>query len=128
MLLDATYTSQRLLRHPENGATPKYIRALIEGIFATQAADLKTFREILDSAVQFNMKKLVACCEHCIATDNSGKFNEIFQHFPPQSGVRILECLRRENNSKRSYYSYQGSQLSPKDFLAFEPNKKQNTG
>ena len=94
----------------------------------TQAADLKVFRAVLDSAVQFNLKQLLACCEHCIAMDNSGKFNEVFQHFPPQSAVGILECLRREINNKRSYYDAQSSQLAPKDFLAFEPSKKRNTG
>ena len=77
--------------------------------FAIQDRDIKTFQEMMSSAVQFRMRKVLACCEHTIASDNTGKFNEMLQTVPSESFVRIVECLRQK--------SYRSIQLSPEKFL-----------
>lgn len=83
----------------------------------------------LDKAVRFDMKKLLACCEHCIAMDNSGKFNDILQHLPPQSVVRITEYFRRElSECQKRCWSHNTYMWTPLDFLKFDPSKKSSTG
>ena len=49
----------------------------------------------MNSAVRFGMDKVLASCEHSIATDYTGRFNQIIQDMPLKSVVRILECLRQ---------------------------------
>ena len=101
----------------------EYIRAPDQCMHAIQAWDHGSFQSFLDQAVRFDMKKLLACYEHCIAMDHSGKFNNILQHFPPQSVVRITECFRREWHRG----DYRGK-WTPQDFLQFDPSQKSSTG
>ena len=50
---------------------------------------------MMDSAVQFSMCRLLACCEHYITWDNTGKFDEVLQYLPPGSTRRIVDYLRK---------------------------------
>ena len=56
------------------------------------------------------MRKVLACCEYCIASDFSGKFSAIMPHVPAESLVRIVECLRQK--------SFRNASLSPEKFLS----------
>ena len=42
----------------------------------------------------YGMTKVLACCEHCISNDKTGKFNEILQHLPHEFIVRVMVCNR----------------------------------
>ena len=93
------------------------IRAPDRCVHVAQAWDHQIFRSFLDKAVRFDIKKLLACYEHCITMDHSGKFNDFIQHFPPQSVVRITECFRRELSE---WHELQGDFIgkwTPQDFL-----------
>ena len=49
----------------------------------------------MDSAVEYGMTRTLACCEHCIAWDDSGgKYDEILHRLPSTSVVRIMASLR----------------------------------
>ena len=85
-----------------------------------QGVDPKTFRDLLDAAVQFDMKNLLACCEHCIAGDISGKFDEVVHHLPPQSMLRILGYARSGLVEAQKLFSYRGPRWTPQDFLKAE--------
>ena len=41
------------------------------------------------------MKKVLACCEYCIVSDTSARYNEALRYFQPESMVRIVEGLRQ---------------------------------
>ncbi len=49
----------------------------------------------MNHAVQFGRDKVLASCEHCIAIDYLGRFNDVIPDMPPESVVRIVECLRQ---------------------------------
>ena len=55
---------------------------------------METFLNLMSSAAQLGMRKALACCEYCIAHDNTGKFNETLQSIPTGSSARIVQCLR----------------------------------
>lgn len=65
--------------------------------------------------MQCDLKKLLACCEHHDTVDDIGKFNEVIQYFPSQSGVRIVEYLRRTLSGTRNDRYYQRG--FPQDFI-----------
>ena len=49
----------------------------------------------MDSAVCFGRDRVLASCEHCIVMDHLERFNHIIPYMPPESLVRIVECLRQ---------------------------------
>ena len=60
---------------------------------ALQGKDVKSFQRLMQSAEQFGMQKVLACCEYCIAMDRSKKFDGFLQQKPP--GLeRSAECIR----------------------------------
>ena len=51
----------------------------------------------MSSAIQYGMWKVLACCEYSIASDSSGKFDELLQNVPIESFVRIVKGLRQKD-------------------------------
>ena len=61
----------------------------------------EAFLEMLDAAAMFNMPKLLACCEHHIATYILGEYPmrlpseyKLEEHVPILSALRIAQALR----------------------------------
>ena len=71
----------------------------------------------------------LASYEHCIAMDVTGRFNQMIQHMPHESWVRIIECNRQGFHMKKKYWenflkNRQWIPWTTKDFLK---HKLQNT-
>ena len=64
----------------------------------------------MSSAVQYGMRKVVACCECCIAYDKAGKFSKALDVIPSSSTQRIMSCMRQRIYNREDW--------SPEDFLS----------
>ncbi len=51
--------------------------------------------DLMEAAEQFGMRKYLACCENCIATDLSGRFEHALTRMPPGGSVRTAKCIDR---------------------------------
>ncbi len=60
-----------------------------------QGADLKQMMELIESAQQFGMRNVMACCEHFIANDSTGKFNNALKRIPAGGSARAAACINR---------------------------------
>ena len=70
-------------------------RCLIQKHVVMQGADLKQMMELIESAQQFGMRNVMACCEHFIANDSTGKFNNALKRIPAGGSARAAACINR---------------------------------
>ena len=75
----------------------------------------QTFRGLMDYALSNGMDKALASCEHCIALDRSGNFNQAIQYMPPESVVRMIEFLRQGYHALENHKQWK--EWTTEDFL-----------
>ena len=64
-------------------------------VCALQEKSLEDFDYLMRCALKAGMKKVVACCEFCIASDRIGKYNTVFSALPSSSTFRLARGMRQ---------------------------------
>ena len=80
--------------------------------------DVQAFHDLMGSASQFGMRKVLACCEHRIACDDSGKYNNALQTISSGSAARIVQGLRY----RLSHCGGWAQAWTPEQFLKLMPD------
>ncbi len=80
----------------------EHSRCLISKFVDFQGSDLTYVMSLMEEAEQFGMRKLLACCEFCIARDTSGRYNKAREYFlrptgraAPAGSTRTAMCIHR---------------------------------
>ena len=76
----------------------------------------KQVLQLVDTAIQLDMPKLLACCESHIAAESGSKFDllQLASHLPVSSALRISKGLRDAYLKCRSYLRHDVP--NPKEF------------